>query len=234
MKKIILILITIFTISALTSCDSGVSKLSVYEDWLLNTEIEEIKKIKITKEPLLLGDFLCAEYFYTTEIEEIERVFGVYKSLKMRKVESFEQNPGSTNIMVEFYYSDDIVTSIHIIDQYYSYNDEHFKLNSVPEIKEEACTKHTYTINSYMSVHNVYQYIYGDEVTTELFATISRLNYIEFEKYTGDDLPENEFIYYIDTEFGRINILTQNIFYLGDEVYQLTENKSFNDYFLSL
>ena len=228
MKKLIIILITIINLSILSGCDRNVSKVSVYENWLLSS-YEEIGMVKITKEPVILNDFSCVEYIYTTEKTAIESIFNSYKSLRMRKVESFEQTPGSEYMMVEFYYSDDIVNSIHIIDGYYSNNDEHFKLNSIPQIKEEYAT-HTYTISSYMSEHSVYQYNYDND-TVELVTKISNLDTLEFEKYTGQYLPENDFTHYIETEFGNILILSEDIFYLNDEVYHLVNNQSFYEMF---
>ena len=80
MKKLIIILITIINLSILSGCDRNVSKVSVYENWLLSS-YEEIGMVKITKEPVILSDFSCVEYIYTTEKTAIESIFNSYKSL---------------------------------------------------------------------------------------------------------------------------------------------------------
>ena len=126
-----------------------------------------------------------------------------------------EESEGSITESLTFY---DEFFSWHNFSQSASFQfiDENYVL---PTIDEPDYI--TYSFMYYGKNSNVKRY--DDEDFSMRFFLYSDF---EFVKYEGD-VPEVEYTFYIDSDYGRINLIDETLFELNGEYYEIVKNATY-------
>ena len=71
-----------------------------------------------------------------------------------------------------------------------------------------------------------YSAVIKSYVDAAYYKNYEYINYVEFIPYTGDKVIEDA-EYYIDSKYGKINLLTPSIFELNGEYYEIVKNEKY-------
>lgn len=143
---------------------------------------------------------------YSTDYEDITNV------LNMLEMAVYEETTNSWQITGGGYSCYSILTKekqydIYICNGYIYANDKYYKyIGEYVTFEYLSLSAHSFT--TYQDSFDAYT------INDEKIGTFNRLSDYEFIDYPYDTLPDNEKIGYLDTEFGIIYILSDDIFYI--------------------
>lgn len=87
----------------------------------------------------------------------------------------------------------------------------------------------THSFTTYINNFNAYT------VDDKPSGTFTRLSEFEFSEYLGENLPDKQIIGYLITEFGKLYVYDENIFFIEEnntyKYYEITGEKNFSHVF---
>ncbi len=181
--------------------------------WLLSTYADEVQEIrKVCKDGMT---FIGGHKYIssTTDSTTISEMFESFYWMPVRQVreEDTRVDDGGTEVF-EFVLKDGTVKRVSIFNgEYYcDDNGQYFKLQYVPKFNEE----HVYT--NYLSfVSTVDRVMVYNNMTEESICAIpiDELKFVDI-----DGIPEPVPPVYVQTEFGKLYFVTDDIFYVSGEI----------------
>lgn len=164
---------------------------------------------------------------YSTDMEDKNMVLNLLEMTVYEDVGNNWQVTGGGYTLYTIFTSDESY-DIEITNGYISINKKHYKF-----LGEYISFEYPYSeAHSFIAYSDSYEAYTLDDVKIGNFTGISEYEFIE---YPYDTIPENEDAGYIETEFGRLYIHSENIFYMKENnihtYYLVVGEKNFNDIF---
>lgn len=201
-------------------------------EWLKELEVEDIKKIKTITEYVGVAPGSFKDINSSIDNNVIRNILEKYYWLDTTPIygEDAMYVPGGTNYITQFIMNDGTIKELEINNGvYYDNEGGFFKLKYVPKFSENDEYESSYGFITYQDTFELYT------LDGLRLGSFSGLSEYEFIKYPYDYIEDNEDLGYIETEFGRLYIHSENIFYMKENnihtYYLVVGEKNFNDIF---
>ena len=188
---------------------------------------DEVIKVRYEQGYIGVAPGSLTNISYSEDIDDINNILSLLEmSLYEEKGDDWRVTGGSYKKYTIF--TNDNTYVIDITNGYISYNKKHYKF-----IGEYITLKNpNITAKSFITYLDTYEAYFNDGTKIGDF---DKLSDIEFIEYPYDVIPENEDIGYLETEFGRLHIHSEKIFYkVEDNVhiyYLIVSESDFYDVF---
>lgn len=189
--------------------------------------VEEIVEVRYEQSAIGVAPGGFYNISYSNNIEDKNNILSLLDMLVYEDESEDWHVPGGGYV----YYS--IITSeksydIIITNGYISVNKKHYKFEGTYPLLEHPNLE-AYAFITYLDTYEAYT-MDGIKI-----GNFEGLDEIEFIEYPYETIPENENIGYIETEFGRLYIISEDIFYIKDgneyTFFLVIGEKNFSDIF---
>ena len=155
----------------------------------------------------------------TKQASIIEELFFRYQNLSLDPVniDNLDFN-NAHHLTVNFVLKDGTCRSIEFINGFYMENEQSFyAVEVVPTLNSYGTFDGLEVVDTFCLATSENSYLVYNR-NNEVVSDIRDVSLIEFVNYSGSlSYPYNEFLYYIDTEIGRIYVMSDTVFRFSGE-----------------
>lgn len=180
-------------------------------EWLNEIKVDDIIEIKIISESIGVAPGTFKNITTSTNKTVISKIFEKWYWLDTAPIIE-GQTPGGNATSINFIFDDGIVKEICINNgKYIDTNGNYFELLYIPKFDENDEYESRYSFITYQDTFELYT------IDGVKLGEYSGLSEYEFVEYSYDKTETNEDLGYLETEFGRIYIHSDDVFYIKEE-----------------
>lgn len=221
MKRIILLVIILcVALTCFVSCDKSNSepfisvKMTKFNPWLESASTSDIVMIEEINDRAGVAPGTAIICYHTDKEEVISEYLNRYRNMKLTPNFDFSAIGGGTSTRIVFTFADGSTEEI-VFSAKGFVGGNLFTYNTYSDSKiDKSKMEYSYCFKTYDSGYKVYEYENNLQPVKEAESGAEKFRFVPYSVETGLGVVPR---YYIETEYGKITVYTDNLCYLETE-----------------